>query len=68
MTTRRKPNKLVLLFVAVLHLLVTTLTWRDIANRPARDIRGSKTLWRILSALNSINSVAYLLIGRRRAR
>ena len=49
------------------HLLVTSLVWRDIRNRPADRIRGSKRLWRIATAANSGNSVLYLLFGRKRA-
>jgi len=49
------------------HLLVTSLVWRDIRNRPADRIRGSKRLWRLATAANSGNSVLYPLIGRKRA-
>jgi hypothetical protein len=40
-------------------------TWRDIRQQPARQIRGSKRLWRILSAANTLGSVSYWLVGRR---
>jgi len=64
---RRKPNKFVLVGAGVLHVVVVTLTWRDISARPAEDIRGNKTFWRIFSALNMGNAAIYWLIGRRRA-
>ena len=48
------------------HVLVTSLVWRDIRNRPADRIRGSKRLWRMATAANSGNSVLYLLFGRKR--
>lgn len=64
----RKPNKLVLAVVGVVHTLVATLTWRDLRNRPADQVRGSKTLWRAASALNTLGSVAYWVVGRRRPR
>jgi hypothetical protein len=64
---RRKPNKFVLAAAGVLHVVVVTLTWRDISARPAADIRGNKTFWRIFSALNMGNAAIYWLVGRRRA-
>jgi hypothetical protein len=65
---KRRPNKFVLAVIGVVHLTVVTLTWRDIRQRPADQIRGSKTLWRVLSAANTTGSGAYWLVGRRRTR
>jgi hypothetical protein len=48
------------------HVIVTALVWRDLRRRPDSQIRGSKKLWRGLSALNTGNSLLYLLVGRRR--
>jgi hypothetical protein len=61
-----KPNIAVLAAVAVVHLTVTTLTWRDLRSRPAGQVRGPKMLWRVASALNTTGSAAYWLFGRRR--
>jgi hypothetical protein len=47
------------------HVIFASVTWRDIKRRPAGQVRGSKTLWRILSSVNSLGSVGYWLIGRR---
>ena len=63
-----KPNKLVLLLVAVGHVAVTAITWADIKRRPAEQIRGDKLVWRVLTALNTGNSVLYWLLGRRRSK
>ena len=63
---RRKPNKYVLATAAVVHAVVVALTWRDIANRPAEQIRGNKNFWRVVSALNTGNAAVYWLVGRRR--
>ena len=65
---KRRPNKFVLAAIGVVHLTVVTLTWRDIRQRPEDQIRGSKRLWRVLSASNTAGSGAYWLAGRRRAR
>ena len=63
----RKPKSLfvVLAYIAVLHVPITALTWRDLNSRPDAQIRGNKTLWRVVSALNTTGSVAYWLFGRR---
>jgi hypothetical protein len=61
----RKPNKVVLAVIGGLHLLITTAAWRDLKRRRPEQIRGSKTLWRILTALNTGGSLAYLVIGRK---
>jgi hypothetical protein len=50
------------------HVIFASLTWRDIKRRPAGQVRGSKTLWRILSSVNTLGSVGYWLIGRRYGR
>ena len=68
MAAERKPNKLVLAIMAVVHLTAVTLTWRDLRSRPASQVRGPKRVWQVASALNTSGSVAYWLFGRRRAR
>jgi len=63
---KRKPNKFVLAAVGVVHIVVVSLTWRDISARTDEQIRGPKKFWRIFSALNTLNAVSYWLIARRR--
>jgi hypothetical protein len=65
---KRKPNKLVLAIIAVVHLTAVTLTWRDLRSRPAAQVRGPKRIWQVASALNTTGSAAYWIFGRRRAR
>jgi hypothetical protein len=57
-----------LLAVLAGHAIVAAWTWRDIRHQPAARIRGSKGLWRVLSAVNTLGSVSYWLIGRRYGR
>ena len=66
MAAERKPNKVVLAAVAVVHLTIMALTWRDLRSRPAGQVRGPKKLWQVASALNTTGSAAYWLFGRRR--
>ena len=67
MAEKRRPNKLVLAVIGVVHLTVMTLTWRDLRSRPPGQVRGNKKIWRVASALNTTGSAAYWLFGRRRA-
>jgi hypothetical protein len=60
-----KPKLYAALLVA--HLIVTSLTWRDLRNRSVDEVRGPKRLWRVASAANMGNSVAYVLFGRKQA-
>ena len=68
MAAKRKPNKLVLATIAVVHLTAVALTWRDLRSRPAGQVRGPKKIWQAASALNTTGSAAYWLFGRRRAQ
>ena len=62
--TDHKPLRAVLLYLPV-HFLVAAVTWRDIGRRSPQQLRGSKRLWRVASALNTLGAVAYWLAGRR---
>ncbi len=50
------------------HALVAAWTWRDIRHQPDQRIRGSKRFWRTASAINTLGSLGYWLIGRRYRR
>ncbi|MGZ2223405.1 PLDc N-terminal domain-containing protein [Glutamicibacter nicotianae] len=39
---------------------------RDLPRRPARLIRGPKPLWAVVSCLNVLGSLSYLIFGRRK--
>jgi hypothetical protein len=58
-----KPWIYALLFGA--HLFITSLTWRDLRRRRPDQVRGSKRVWRLASAANMSNSLAYFTFGRR---
>jgi hypothetical protein len=63
-TSNRRPAWLVPALAG--HVLLAALVWRDLARRPATGVRGSKNLWRLLSAANTSGSLAYVLVGRKR--
>ena len=60
----RNSSRVVVL-VLIGHALAAAWTWRDIRQQPAQQVRGSKTFWRFSSAVNTLGSVGYWLIGRR---
>ena len=66
-TMERKPNKYVVAALVVVHVVVVTLTWRDIRSRQPEQIRGPKKFWLVVSALNMGNAAIYWLVGRRRS-
>jgi hypothetical protein len=62
---KRKPCKLVVVVVALVHVGLAALTWRDLRDRSPEDVRGNKTAWKVASALNTGAALAYWLFGRR---
>lgn len=63
----RKPGK-VMALVLTGHALAAAWTWPDIRRQPAQQVRGSKAFWRIFSAVSTLGSAGYWLIGRRYRR
>ena len=59
-------QKKVLAVALVIHVIVLTLTWRDLRRRPDAAVRGRKRLWRFAATMNTTGSLAYWLFGRRR--
>jgi hypothetical protein len=60
-----EKQKRILSVALVVHLIILTLTWRDLSKRPAAAVRGKKGMWRVASLLNTSGSVTYWLFGRR---
>jgi hypothetical protein len=63
----RKSSRVMMLFL-VGHSLAAAWTWRDIRHQSAQQVRGRKTFWRIFSAVNTLGSAGYWMIGRRYRR
>jgi hypothetical protein len=57
----------VLAVTLVVHLVILRFTIRDLRRRPDAAVRGSKRMWRVAASLNTTGSLAYWLVGRRRA-
>lgn len=61
----RKPSKPILLGIAVTHVAVTAVTWRDLHYRQPYQVRGTKRFWQVVSGLNTGGSLMYYLVGRK---
>lgn len=53
--------------IIAVSVVVVALAQNDLRRRPRNQVRGSKTLWRVVS-LNALGAVIYLCFGRVRSR
>lgn len=53
------------LVAGAVELVLTAVTLRDLARRPADQVRGSKARWVALSVVQPVGPLAYLAWGRR---
>lgn len=60
-----EKQKRILTVALVIHVIMLSLTWRDLSRREAAAVRGKKGVWRLASLLNTSGSVTYWLFGRR---
>lgn len=54
--------------LGIVQLALQFAALRDLAKRPAADIRGSKTAWAAASFINFLGPLAYLVFGRTKQR
>ena len=64
--SRRQQTAIVL--GAIAELIMTTIALRDLAHRPATQVRGWKLPWVLAFFVQPIGPVAYFLVGRRGTR
>ena len=60
--------KVLLVLGSVIELVLTTIALRDLSRRPADQVRGPKFAWGLMSFVQPVGPIAYLLLGRRRDR
>jgi hypothetical protein len=48
----------------VAEVVLTTVALRDLARRPAAQVRGPKPLWLLACVVQPVGPVAYLTVGR----
>ncbi|REE71142.1 phospholipase D-like protein [Rhodococcus wratislaviensis] len=59
------PQRAALVVAAAVQLGLAAAAWADLAKRDPREIRGSKTTWAALIAVNFIGPIAYFRWARR---
>jgi hypothetical protein len=51
---------------AALELILTSIALADLQKRPSALVRGPKAAWRLMSFVQPVGPIVYLLVGRRR--
>lgn len=64
-TELSKTQRAVLLVLASAQLSLAVSAWADLASRPAEEVRGRKSVWAAVIAVNLVGPVTYFLRGRR---
>ncbi|MDH6291009.1 PLD nuclease N-terminal domain-containing protein [Rhodococcus sp. NM-2] len=59
------PQRAALVAAAAVQLGLAVAAWADLAKRDPREIRGSKTTWAAVIAVNFIGPIAYFRWARR---
>lgn len=60
------PTQRVFVIVgAVVQITLLAVAQRDLSRRPPEEIRGPKGLWRMVTMINFLGPLAYLLLGRK---
>jgi hypothetical protein len=60
------PNQRRAVYVAgAIETVATAAALRDLARRPAEDVRGPKLLWRLGAFVQPVGPLAYFVVGRR---
>ncbi len=59
-------QKVAIVVGAIVELVLTSIALRDLAKRPAREVRGPKLLWFFGCFVQPLGPVLYLRVGRRR--
>ncbi|AWB93067.1 PLD nuclease N-terminal domain-containing protein [Aeromicrobium chenweiae] len=51
--------------VGAVEVVLTAAAWRDLARRPAREVRGPKVVWALASFVQPVGPLLYFAKGRR---
>ena len=51
--------------VGAIEVVLTALAMKDLASRPAVQVRGPKWLWSLVCLVQPVGPIAYLALGRR---
>ncbi len=56
-----------IVILGIIQLGLQFVALRDLAKRPAADVRGTKSAWAAASFINFVGPLAYLALGRARS-
>ncbi len=63
------PGQRILTVVgALIQFTLLVLAQRDLAKRPAEEVKGPKWLWRIVTMINFLGPISYFAFGTRKAQ
>jgi hypothetical protein len=57
--------KALVVLAAIAELVLTTVALKDLRSRTRDELRGPKWLWRLVSFVQPVGPIAYLVLGRR---
>lgn len=57
-------RKAAVLVTGAVQMVLAATAWRDLAKRPAGQVRGPKGLWAAIIAVNWVGPIAYFIRGR----
>lgn len=64
--TLRPNQKRVIIVLAVIQVILLVAAMIDICRRPAQQIKGSKTKWRLISLIDFFGPLSYFIFGRKK--
>ena len=63
---RNEQQRKGMIILSMIDLTLKGLAWRDLARRPAAEVRGPKFAWFLGTLVNMIGPIGYFLFGRKR--
>ncbi|HLU42446.1 MAG TPA: PLD nuclease N-terminal domain-containing protein [Microthrixaceae bacterium] len=61
------PAKVAVVVGSLVELALTAVAMRDLSKRSADEVRGPKWIWRLVSLVQPVGPILYLVLGRRSA-
>jgi Phospholipase_D-nuclease N-terminal len=58
------PQRAGLIVVSAIQIALAVSAWADLARRDASTVKGSKSIWAAVIAVNFIGPIAYFIWGR----
>lgn len=60
----KQQKQFLLAIIVPIAILSSAFAWRDLARRTDEEVRGRKSIWRVIITMNPGNSLLYWLFGR----